>query len=111
MAKPLRLRPKPKLLSFVIPLFNEAEVFEELRKRLADFCETLDCGVEVVLVNDGSRDETQARVESWARKDTRIKGICFARNFGHQVAGSSGLEHAVCDAVAIMDARFQDTPQ
>jgi len=107
----LRPRSRPRLLSLVIPLFNEEEVFEALKKRVVQFCQKSDCDVEVILVNDGSRDGTQACVEKWADMDARIKGLCFARNFGHQVAVTAGLEHASGDAVVILDADLQDPPE
>ena len=107
----LRPRPKPKLLSLVIPLFNEEEVFQALRKRLTGFLQSLDGHAEVILVNDGSRDRTQACLEAWAAQDTRIKGLCFARNFGHQIAVTAGLEHASGDAVVILDSDLQDPPE
>ncbi len=111
MPTALTPRSKPGLLSLVLPLFNEEEVFDELEKRLTAFLQSLDCDIEVILVNDGSRDRTQERLESWARRDPRIKGLCFARNFGHQVAVTAGLEHAAGDAVVIMDADLQDPPE
>ena len=105
MAELLRPRPKPRLLSLVIPLFNEEEVFEELKRRLNEFFKNIDCDVEVVLVNDGSRDNTQTCMEAWATGDARVKGISFARNFGHQVAVTAGLEHTTGYAV-VLDAVY-----
>ena len=112
MAEPLlRARTKPALLSLVIPLFNEEEVFEELERRMTQFLKEVGCQTEVILVNDGSRDATEARLEAWAEREARIKGICFSRNFGHQVAVTAGLDHASGDAVVIMDADLQDPPE
>ena len=106
MSEPLlRPRSNPKLLSLVIPLFNEEEVFQALRKRLTEFLQSLDGPAEVILVNDGSRDRTQACLEAWAAQDARIKGLCFARNFGHQIAVTAGLEHSSGDA------DLQDPPE
>jgi glycosyltransferase involved in cell wall biosynthesis len=108
---PLRPRPKPRRLSIVIPLYNEEEVFDELRKRLTGLIDGVGGDAEVILVNDGSRDGTQVCIESWAASDRRIRALCFARNFGHQVAVTAGLEHAAGDAVVIMDADLQDPPE
>lgn len=108
---PLRPRSRPKLLSIVIPLYNEQEVFVELKRRLSEFLNGLACDAEVLLVNDGSLDNTQTIVEEWAAKDVRIKEICLARNFGHQIAVTAGLEHARGDAVVVMDADLQDPPE
>lgn len=108
---PLRPRSRPKLLSIVIPLYNEQEVFGELKRRLVEFLDGLACDAEVLLVNDGSLDNTQTSVEEWAAKDVRVKEICLARNFGHQIAVTAGLDHARGDAVVVMDADLQDPPE
>ncbi|SRR6266540_2092827 len=111
MAELLCARSRPKMLSIVIPLFNEEEVFGELKRRLNELFQTTDCDVEVIFVNDGSHDNTQVQVEAWAAADSRIKGISLARNFGHQVAVTAGLEHACGDAMVVMDADLQDPPE
>jgi polyisoprenyl-phosphate glycosyltransferase len=67
--------------------------------------------VEWVVVNDGSRDGTAAMLAAWASRDTRVKFVDFARNFGHPAALTAGLDHAVGDAVVIMDADLQDPPE
>lgn len=107
----LRSRPKPRLLSLVLPLYNEEEVFGELEKRLTEFLRSIDCAAEIILVNDGSSDATRTCIECWALKDPRVKGICLARNFGHQIAVTAGLEHASGDAIVVMDADLQDPPE
>ena len=98
------------LLSIVMPVFNEAQVLPltllELRRVLDD----LGCDWEVVFVNDGSRDPTAAILEMEAKRDRRIKAIHFARNFGHQLAVTAGLDFASGDAVVVMDADLQDPP-
>jgi dolichol-phosphate mannosyltransferase len=99
------------LLSLVIPLFNEEEVFEALAKRLLHLFNELGCETEVVFVNDGSRDRTQAFVEGWAERDKRVKAVCLSRNFGHQIAVTAGLSYAKGDAVVVMDADLQDPPE
>ncbi len=104
----LRPRELPKLVSFVFPMFNEFEMLPLLRQQMEAFLATLSCPAEVVLVNDGSSDRTLDLVTDWARDDFRIKVVSLARNFGHQVAATAGLDHASGDAVILMDADLQD---
>ena len=106
----LRPRENPKLLSIVIPCYNEQEVVPILRAELEKFIQTLPCPCELVFINDGSRDQTLMLLDAWARTDERVKLIGFARNFGHQTAVTAGLDVARGDAVVIMDADLQDPP-
>lgn len=101
------------LLSLVIPLYNESEAFPLLRKGLADFCAALGSGydVEIVLVNDGSRDDTWEHIMAYAREDRRVRGVGLARNFGHQTALFCGYEFARGDVVVSMDGDLQDPPE
>lgn len=100
------------LLSIVIPCFNEEEVIHETIKRLTFFCTELkDLNVELVFVDDGSKDTTREILKSYALKDSRIKVICFARNFGHQIAVTAGIDAADGDAVVLIDADLQDPPE
>lgn len=101
-----------ELLSVVIPCFNEEEVIGETMKRLMVFCAELKyLDVELIFVDDGSRDRTRELLKGYASKDTRIKIIGFARNFGHQVAVTAGMDAAKGDAVALIDADLQDPPE
>ena len=68
-------------------------------------------GLEVVFVDDGSRDGTWARVEAAAAVDARVRGLRFARNFGHQAAVTAGVDTARGRAVGIIDADLQDPPE
>ena len=111
MGDQLQPRPDPALLSFVIPMYNEAEVLPQLAERLQALAVTLPCSVEWVVVNDGSRDGTGDALAAWAARDTRVKLIDFARNFGHAAALTAGLDHTAGDAVVIMDADLQDPPE
>lgn len=101
-------RRPPKLLSLVIPLYNEYAVVPILREKIHDFLNELSCPVEVILVNDGSSDRTVELLRDWAAEDSRIKVLGLARNFGHQIAATAGLDHAHGDAVVLMDADLQD---
>lgn len=104
----LKPRDNPSRLSLVIPLYNESEVTPILRAKMEEFLAGLPCPGEVILVNDGSSDRTLAMLLEWAAVDPRIKVIGLARNFGHQVAATAGLDHASGDAVVLMDADLQD---
>jgi glycosyltransferase involved in cell wall biosynthesis len=101
-----------KLLSVVIPCYNEEEVIDETIKRLKLFCDKLDnLDVELIFVDDGSRDKTRDLIKDYAGHDTRIKLIGFARNFGHQIAVTAGIDAASGDAVVLIDADLQDPPE
>lgn len=104
-------RSNPSLLSIIIPCYNEEEVVPLLKKELDHFFATLSCPVELVLVNDGSRDRTLFLLDEWAKADDRVRLLGFARNFGHQTAVTAGLDVAKGDAVVIMDADLQDPPR
>jgi dolichol-phosphate mannosyltransferase len=68
------------LISIVVPCFNEAEVIAEAVKRLDRFCdEAIDLQVEIIFVDDGSRDETRLLIEGFAKTNSRINLICLAR--------------------------------
>lgn len=99
------------LLSLVIPLFNEEAVLPLLVGRLETVLAQLDCDVEVILVDDGSRDRTLSLVREIVANDGRFRALAFSRNFGHQAAITAGLDVAAGDAVVIMDADLQDPPE
>jgi dolichol-phosphate mannosyltransferase len=101
-----------KLLSIVIPCYNEQEVITETIKRLKAFAEGLkNLQVEFIFVDDGSRDQTRSMLKSFASDDSRIKIVGFARNFGHQIAVTAGVDAARGDAVVLIDADLQDPPE
>jgi dolichol-phosphate mannosyltransferase len=102
----------PRLLSVIIPCYNEQEVITETIKRLKTFAEGLkNIDVEFIFVDDGSRDQTLTILKSFATSDSRIKTISFARNFGHQIAVTAGVDAARGDAVVLIDADLQDPPE
>lgn len=104
-------RDYPQLLSLTIPIYNEEEVLPLLIARLEDLLAKLPCPAEVILVNDGSSDGSVQQLFELAQRDTRFKVLCFARNFGHQVAATAGLDASSGDAVVLMDADLQDPPE
>ena len=101
-------------LSVVIPIFNEAAVIDELKRRLAEVMGKLDASVrswEVIFIDDGSRDASLEMLRQMAAVEPRFKVVSFARNFGHQMAITAGVDMAEGDAVVIMDADLQDPPE
>jgi glycosyltransferase involved in cell wall biosynthesis len=99
-------------ISIVVPCFNEEEVVRETYRRLAAFAEqTAKCEFEFIFVDDGSRDATRRHIVQMAQEDPRVKLLGFARNFGHQVAVTAGIDSAGGDAVVVIDADLQDPPE
>jgi dolichol-phosphate mannosyltransferase len=92
----------------VIPLYNEEAVVDLLRAEVERFMSEVSCEMEVILVNDGSSDRTIDRILAWASQDHRIKVVHLSRNFGHQLALTAGLDFAMGDAIAVIDADLQD---
>ncbi len=99
----------PTLLSLVAPVYNEEELVEEFAARAS--AAIADYEFELVLVNDGSSDRTPELLDRLAASDPRIRVVHLSRNFGHQAALTAGLEHAVGDVVAMIDADLQDPPE
>ncbi len=97
-------------LSVVIPSFNEAENLAELLPRLVKMLDDLVPAWEVVLVDDGSSDETGELLEQWCRKPG-FRAIQLSRNFGKEAAITAGLDGARGDAAVIMDADLQHPPE
>ncbi len=107
-------RMKTPVLSLVIPIYNEEAVIPELDRRLREVLSQLESAVEsweVIFIDDGSKDRSFALLEQMADSEPRFKVVRFARNFGHQMAITAGLDHAAGEAVVIMDADLQDPPE
>jgi glycosyltransferase involved in cell wall biosynthesis len=102
-----------KLISIVVPCYNEQEVFDETFKRLTETFSQLDAAkytYEIIFVNDGSKDNTLQLIREATQKDRRVRGINFSRNFGHQIAITAGLDNCKGDAAVVIDADLQDPP-
>jgi glycosyltransferase involved in cell wall biosynthesis len=100
------------LVSVVVPVYNEAEVIGEMYRRLTHVASNLpDLEYELVVVDDGSRDESYAALVALARRDPRLRVLKLSRNFGHQTAITAGIDVARGDAVVIIDADLQDPPE
>jgi polyisoprenyl-phosphate glycosyltransferase len=101
---------KPRY-SIVAPIYNEEGNIQPLYDRICSVMDSTGEPWELVLVNDGSRDNSPALMESLALKDSRIKTVHFARNFGHQTTVTAGIDYASGDAVVLIDADLQDPPE
>ncbi len=97
--------------SFVVPVCDEEDALPELYRRLSAVAHRLDGDCEFVLVDDGSTDRSRERMVELREHDPRVKLLFLARNFGHQIAISAGLDFASGDAVVILDADLQDPPE
>lgn len=100
-----------KLLSVVVPAFNEEENLEPLFERVAGVAEGLDLDWELILVDDGSVDRSRELMRDLHGRDSRVKAVFLSRNFGHEIASTAGLDAARGDAVVLMDADLQDPPE
>lgn len=100
-----------KDLSVVSPCYNEADGVVELHRRVRSACQNVGLSYEVVLVDDGSRDQTWARILELAADDPNLVGVKLSRNHGHQLALTAGLTVCRGDRVLILDADLQDPPE
>jgi dolichol-phosphate mannosyltransferase len=97
--------------SIIAPVFNEAESLPELFRRVSEVMDSTGQPWELVLVDDGSQDGSTEMIREQAVQDERMRPVIFARNFGHQIAVTAGLDYARGDAVIIIDADLQDPPE
>jgi polyisoprenyl-phosphate glycosyltransferase len=99
-------------LSLIFPVYNEESVLPTLYTRVRDMMQQLSAyDVEVILVNDGSRDRSLELMQLFHAQDPRFKVVDFARNFGHQIAITAGMDMATGDVIMLMDADLQDPPE
>lgn len=99
-------------ISIVIPLYNEEKGFSLLIERVSSLMDQLSMPVQVVLVNDGSKDNTPFLMQLLSEKDPRFKSVFLSRNHGHQLAVSAGLKYADGQsAIMIIDGDLQDPPE
>ena len=97
--------------SIVIPIYNEEANIAQLYSRLCEVMQALDGEAELVLIDDGSRDRSLEIIRQLHNQDKRVSYLSFARNFGHQIAVTAGLNFARGQAVIVMDADLQDPPE
>jgi dolichol-phosphate mannosyltransferase len=102
---------KPRY-SIVAPVFNEEDLVEEFCKRVTDVMSSLGDTWELVLVNDGCYDRSPEIMDALYERDPQhLVIVHFARNFGHQLAITAGMDHARGDAVVTIDSDLQDPPE
>jgi dolichol-phosphate mannosyltransferase len=97
--------------SIIAPIYNEFENIPELYKRVSEVMDTTGEPWEFILVDDGCTDGSSDRIRELAAKDERVRPVIFARNFGHQIAVTAGMDYSRGDAVVIIDADLQDPPE
>jgi polyisoprenyl-phosphate glycosyltransferase len=97
--------------SIVIPIYNEEDNIPEMYRRLCHVMEQLDGETEVILVDDGSRDHSLSMIRELNACDSRVRYLSLARNFGHQIAVTAGLNFVQGTIVIVMDADLQDPPE
>ena len=100
-----------KLVSVVVPMFNEQDNINEFYKRITEVMSALPYEYELIFVDDGSKDKTALLLNELVQKDSRVQAYLFSRNFGHQLALTCGLDHAAGDAVITMDGDLQHPPE
>lgn len=98
-------------LSIIVPLLNEEENVYELFNRLKQVCKKINCSFEIIMVDDGSNDNTMQVVEKIASENSELKYISFSRNFGHQAALFSGIQKSTGEKVVLIDGDLQDPPE
>jgi dolichol-phosphate mannosyltransferase len=99
------------IYSIIAPIFNEKDNLPELHRRVTEVMGKTGKSWELLLVDDGSSDGSADIIRALAKKDKRIRPVIFARNFGHQVAVTAGLDYSRGEAVVIIDADLQDPPE
>ncbi len=97
-------------LSVVVPCYNEAASLEQFHKSLSEVLQKEKLSYEIIMVDDGSYDDTTQKIIELNNKDKNVKGISFSRNFGKESAMLAGLKFTSGDYIAIMDADMQHSP-
>jgi glycosyltransferase involved in cell wall biosynthesis len=98
-------------LSVVVPVLNESTLIEELITQIKLNSQKITEQFEIIIIDDGSIDQTWDLIAKFAGKDKRIKGIKFSRNFGHHYAITAGLQKSIGEWVVVMDGDLQDRPE
>jgi len=98
-------------ISIIAPIFNELDNLPILYQRIREVMDSSRDSWELVMVDDGSSDGSTDIIRGFAEQDERVRPVIFARNFGHQVAVTAGLDYSRGQAVVIIDADLQDPPE
>ena len=99
------------IYSLVVPIYNEEENIEEMYRRLSNVMAQLQGEVELILIDDGSRDQSLTMIRKLHHHDSRVRYLSLARNFGHQIAVTAGLNFVQGQAIIVMDADLQAPPE
>lgn len=99
------------VFSIVAPIYNEKGCFDELYRRVSEVMNSTGEEWEFIMVDDGSTDGSTDLIRDLAKNDKKVQPVIFARNFGHQIAVTAGLDYSRGDAVVIIDADLQDPPE
>ena len=102
---------KKPTFTVIAPIYNELENIPELYPRIRDVMDQTGEPWELILVDDGSSDGSTEVIRKLAENDSRVRPVIFARNFGHQIAVTAGVDYSRGDAVVIIDADLQDPPE
>ena len=97
--------------TIIAPVYNEIDCLDTLYQRICEVMEQTGELWELILVDDGSTDGSTEKIRQLEANDKRIRKVIFARNFGHQIAVTAGLDYSRGDAVIIIDADLQDPPE
>ena len=98
-------------ISVVIPVLNEEKLIAELVNRVTKVIEVIESKYEVIIVDDGSSDQTWESIQQHCNKNPRVKGIKLSKNFGHHYAITAGLDYSQGEWVVVMDGDLQDRPE
>jgi glycosyltransferase involved in cell wall biosynthesis len=98
-------------ISVVAPAYNEEEVLETFWQRVTSVLKEIGAPYEIVLVNDGSRDNTLALMHALRERDEHVTVVDLSRNFGKEIALTAGLDHTRGDVVVVLDSDLQDPPE
>jgi len=107
---PIKKEAQPKF-SIIAPVFNEHECLSEFYSRICSVMDMTHSSWELVFVDDGSTDGSTDLIRALAKKDKRVQPVIFARNFGHQIAVTAGMDYSRGQAVVVIDADLQDPPE
>ena len=111
-SKPVENETQPRAeLSVVIPMFNESDILDTLFRRLENVLESIDLSSEVILIDDGSTDNTWLDICNYQPRAFSLHCIALSRNFGKEAALTSGLQSVSSNVVIILDADCQDPPE
>lgn len=100
----------PSLISVVVPVYNEQETLAALHAQVDQVFAEVPHDLELLLVDDGSWDDSTRLIRELVARDRRVVGMRLSRNFGHEAAIEAGIRAARGDAVIVMDADLQDSP-